>query len=105
MRPFNFFTAPPSIPPDTYSQGDMSTDGQWDGIVGRVSAQRLSSASLPVPAIRLDFHAVVGGDQSDDFLLGLADKDLSEFVVVGHTRTPTINPGTANIHYPLTRIG
>jgi hypothetical protein len=90
------FLAPPSMG-DVYAAGD-SDNGQytqWDGIVGRVSHPFSVPAGGAVP--RFDFHSIVGGS-GDDALLGIAQKSLGAFVVVGVTQgTP---PGA--LAFPLT---
>ncbi|HEX5053279.1 MAG TPA: hypothetical protein VFZ65_16000 [Planctomycetota bacterium] len=88
------FVAPPAYGNDMYAGGDSDNGAytQWDGIVGRVSFPN----AMGNP--ELDFHSIVGG-AGDDALLGIAQKSLGEFVVVGTTQFGTVAGGLA---FPLT---
>ncbi len=92
MLPLAQFAAPPAFQGDTYAGGNADNGAflQWDGIVGRVSS--VQGAASPA----LDFHSIVGG-AADDALLGIAQKSLGEFVVVGTTQG-----GGAGLAFPLT---
>lgn len=95
---FGPFAAPPSFMGDTYAGGDSDNGAyvQYDGIVGRVSSPLSSSTSPGTPT--LDFHSIVGG-VGNDALLGLSQKSLQDFVVVGVTQGSPV-PGT--LAFPLT---
>ncbi|HEX5052756.1 MAG TPA: hypothetical protein VFZ65_13350 [Planctomycetota bacterium] len=69
--------------------------GQWDGIVGRLTAPHLGVGPL-LP----DFQSIVGGVQQDG-LFGIAEIDAERFVVVGSTGTSGV-VGAGGASFPLT---
>lgn len=95
------------FPAPTPSAGNTYTDGQgpgiladnWDGMVGRVSSPHLSTAPTS-PTVDLDFHSVFGGT-GHDALLGLSQRSLDDFVVVGVTSHNSPDP----IALPLLQVG
>ncbi len=99
MLPVRPFQAPPTTSIDVYAGGEAHNSspiapyGQWDGIVGRLSAAH--AVANPTPTI--DFHSIVGGG-ADDILLGISQPSLDRFAVVGSTRSPA---ATA-LAFPLT---
>lgn len=99
MLPVRPFQAPPTISIDVYAGGDahnsnpLAPYGQWDGIVGRLSAAH--AVTNPTPTI--DFHSIVGGG-ADDILLGISQPSLDRFAVVGSTRSPA----ASGLAFPLT---
>jgi hypothetical protein len=80
LLPFGALTAPPSCTSGVHGASNNGTqDGQWDGIVGRVS--RPQGGTGPGVA---EFHSIVGGT-AQDALFGIAEITPTRFAVVGST--------------------
>lgn len=101
MEPLRPFAAPGPYTvgssTDTYSSGSThqaatstTPTQQWDGFVGRMSAPHILTAN---PQLTRHFHSLVGGP-TNDVLLGLAEVDDNNFVVVGAVFSPAQAAGS-----------
>ena len=91
-----FLPLPPKCPGDIPSDGGANfSNGQWDGLVGRIVRNQLATGA---GASTTHFQCIVGGP-NQDLLYGLTEIDANRFCVVGST---ALGPNTLAGHFPST---